>query len=145
MPQARGTDGTVDDLPVYIRAAFGHDRSWMAEGLCHPRNKPKVNAVAWKISRGETRIVDGQRYIGERCEAQVMPVCRECPQQWLCARYAIETDVRTGTWAVPFDYIRWLKFQPDALSIIDHARVNEVTVENAIRVIQGLRATSTTR
>lgn len=111
----------------------------MTLGLCHPRNKPEVSAVAWKISRGETRIVDGHRYVGETCEWHVMPICRVCPQQWLCARYAVETDVRTGTWGVPYDDIRWLKKQPDAVSIIDHARVQSITIETAIRAVRAVR------
>lgn len=95
--------------------------------------------MSWKISRGEIRVVDGHRYVGETCEQHVMPICRVCPQQWLCTRYAVETDVRTGTWGITYEQISWLKKQTDALSIIDHAKVRGRTVEEAVRIARTVR------
>lgn len=136
----RGTDGTEDDLPTYIRRAFGKDRTWMVEGSCHPRNRPsEITEMAWKVPYGETRIVDGVKYEGERMERIALPICANCPQQWLCTRWAIEVDERTGTWGVGYGQLRWLKKQPDALNIIDTARVNLVTVQRAVQKVRELR------
>lgn len=65
-----------------------------------------------------------------------MIICRTCPQQWLCTRHAVETDVRTGTWGVPYEDINWLKNRKDGLNIIDHARANEITVEHAVALVR---------
>lgn len=127
-------DGSTDDFPVYIKAAFGHDRSWMKEGLCHPTNKPD-DPMYWIVSGEEKIWRNGKLYKGGLCEAQAMSVCRRCPQQWLCARYAVETGVSTGTWGVPYEDIKWLIKRKDGLNIIDHARANEITVEHAVQLV----------
>lgn len=128
-------DGSTDDFPVYVKAAFGHDRSWMVEGLCHPSNNT-TDPMFWIISGEEKVKRDGHIYRGSTCEAAAMELCRRCPQQWLCARYAVETDVRTCTWGVPYEDIQWLKNRKDGLNIIDHARANEITVEKAVHLVR---------
>lgn len=107
----------------------------MKKGLCHPSNKPD-DPMVWIISGDERTWHNGVYYKGEHCERAAMEVCRICPQQWLCSRYAVETDVRTGTWGVPLRDINWLKKRKDGLSIIDHARVNEITVEQAVHLVR---------
>lgn len=136
----RSTDGTEDDLPTYIRKAFGHDRSWMREGLCHPLNRdPRLPHMTWMVPWGEVRIVDGVRYEGAEMESLALPICAQCPQQWLCARWAIEVDERTGTWGIPFKLLQWLKRQPDNLTIVDNARVHQVTVQRAVQLVRDVR------
>lgn len=92
--------------------------------------------MVWIVSGDERTWHEGSYYRGESCEGEAMTYCRVCPQQWLCARYAVETDVRTGTWGVPLRDISWLKKRKDGLNIIDHARVNEVTVEQAVMLVK---------
>lgn len=128
-------DGSTDDFPVYVKAAFGHDRSWMVEGLCHPTKKP-ADPHIWVISGEEKSWHQGKLYRGSVCETEAMIICRTCPQQWLCTRHAVETDVRTGTWGVPYEDINWLKNRKDGLNIIDHARANEITVEHAVALVR---------
>lgn len=92
--------------------------------------------MAWAVPKGETRVVDFIRYVGEDMERIAVPICHSCAQQWLCARWAIEVDERTGTWAMPYERLKWLKRQTDALAIIDSARVNEIPVDTAVQVIR---------
>lgn len=140
MPFQRTTDGTEDDLPTYIRRAFGHDRSWMAEGSCAPHLRPRSTSHAtWAVAHGETRLIDGVTYNGAVEEARALLVCMECPQQWLCGRWAVEVEEDAGTWAMPLRLLRWLKRQPDATSVIDHARVNDVPVQIAVSLVYEVR------
>lgn len=136
----RSTDGTEDDLPTYIRKAFGHSRVWMDDAACHPLIRdPELSHMTWMVPFGETRVVDGVRYSGEMMESIALPICHECPQQWLCTRWAIEVDERTGTWGLPFKQLLWLKKQPDALSIVDTARVHNIPIQKAVRIVRDVR------
>lgn len=136
----RSTDGTEDDLPTYIRKAFGHDRTWMQDAACHPLIRdPELPHMTWMVPSGEVRIVGGVRYAGEEMEALALPICHECSQQWLCARWAVEVDERTGTWSIPFKQLQWLKKQEDALSIVDTARVHNVPVQRAVQIVRDVR------
>lgn len=140
MPFRRGTDGSEDDLPEYIRRAFGHDRTWMVDGLCHPTRRPShMTSHTWALIRGERREIDGAVWNGDNCEATALRICEQCPAQWLCTRWAILVDERTGTWGLAFTDLRWLKKQPDAENIVDVARVNDVPVQVAVRMVRAHR------
>lgn len=140
MPQTRSTDGTEDDLPTYIRKAFGHDRTWMSDGACHPSHRdPEVPQMAWKVPAGETRVVDGVKYVGEIMEKVALRVCDHCPQQWLCTRWAVDVDERTGTWGVSYKNLVWLKKQTDNVQIIDTARIHNIPIQQALKIVRELR------
>lgn len=140
MPNVRGTDGTEDDLPTYIRKAFGRDRSWMYEGLCHVSQRPPgTPALAWVIPAGEHRVIDGVEHNGDVMQAIALPICDKCPQQWLCTRWAVDVDERTGTWGIAYKQLVWLKKQPDATTIVDAARVNAIPIQYAVKKVRDYR------
>lgn len=95
--------------------------------------------MAWLVPYGETLAVDGRKYNGAVMEGKAMPLCRVCPQQWNCARWAIEVDEPIGTWGIPYSLLRWLKKQPDSLMIVDSAAAQHVTVEAHVLTIKARR------
>lgn len=112
----------------------------MDRGSCRPDRRPDgTSYVTWVVTHGETRRIDGQTYDGATQEAKALRVCRDCPQQWLCGRWAVEVEEDAGTWAMPLKMLRWLRRQPDAESIIDHARVNDIAVQDAVELVHDVR------
>lgn len=140
MPFVRGFGGTEEDFPLYVRRARDRDRSWMLQGLCAPHNRPRdVPHVAWVVPYGETLQVNGHRYHGAVMESKAMPLCRVCPQQWSCTRWAIEVDEPTGTWGIPYKLLHWLKRQPDSLMIVDTAAASSTPVEVHVLSVKSRR------
>lgn len=112
----------------------------MAQGLCAPEHRPKdVPSIAWVIPAGETLVVQGHRYTGTVMEAKALPLCRICPQQWSCTRWAIEVDEPTGTWGIAYSLLKWLKKQPDSLMIVDSAAARHATVETHVLGVKSHR------
>ena len=140
MPFVRSYAGTDEDWPAYVLRARGRDRSWMSQGSCSPENRSwSVGKMTWMVPRGETRVVDGVKYVGDEQERIALKICGTCPMQWQCARWAVEVQEASGTWAMPLNSLRWMLKQDDALLIVDNARVNEIPVARAVEVVRGYR------
>lgn len=87
--------GDESGYPGYIRAAFGVDAEWKEEGHCTRQHRNGSLFWWWQIGPGEYRAGhSGKKWIG-----MAEMICRGCPVQWDCFRYAIEVD-EYYTWAI---------------------------------------------
>ena len=129
----RGPITASDDFPTYILKVLGRDWSWMEHGAC--RGHELARKKAWTCLPGdEVNGIEG----GDLIKAALL-VCRICPQQYLCALWAVEVEEESGTWAMPHNDLLWLIRQPDAEGIIHEARVKGLAVQDHVRQTQRLR------
>lgn len=132
MTRHRTADGELD-LGDLISAALELDRGWTVRASClswSGDNKPSP----WQVDK--TQAVDGVR--GSELIKMALMVCRTCPAQYDCTRYAVQGQMRAGTWAMGIANLRWLQTRPDAADITDAAEKSGTPMED---VVQSLRST----
>lgn len=117
-----------------MRGAQGQSRSWTEDARC--RRNPNVPQFAWTVMESDS----GPLLLDRPAEtwiAMALLVCRACPAQYDCARFAIAADERFGTWAMPLDHLKRLKQSPWKERIIDVAEdlgtPVQVAVESALK------------
>jgi hypothetical protein len=128
----------MDAFPSYVRAAYGLDRSWVAEALCTTMGGDLRRA--WVVSP-EQRITLGDKTIrGENLIAAALGVCVGCPAQWACATYAVRSMADAGTWGMHIDDLRWLRRQPDAIPMIEVCEEVHEPVQSGIKNLRSIRS-----
>jgi hypothetical protein len=131
----RSTDAGIDELPLYIRRAFGVSREWMARSLCRDRRSGVV-AKAWTIEETESLDIGGSVHAGRKLVQMALEVCARCPVQWECTEYAIETDACAGTWGVRLSDVRFLSRRPLWKSELRAARREGVPVQTLASLLR---------
>lgn len=87
--------------PSYVTSIIGQDLTWMVDAACR-RPGNIVHAVAWTGTPGSQ--VPNRGGDLDLVRERALSVCRVCPVQWDCARFAIETgDVWNVCAVVPSD------------------------------------------
>lgn len=125
-----GTDGSIDDLGILITAMYGLDQSWMKRGSCFEWGKSKPRQpTPWQVVPG--RLYNGIPG-GELVQFAAL-MCRSCPAQWDCARFAVEGKMMAGTWSMPITELRWMQKQEGATDLIEDARKGNKPVQVAVR------------
>lgn len=111
----RTPDGELD-LGDLITAAIGLDRSWVSHAAClawtHD-DKP----TPWQVDKSQ--VIDGVR--GSEMIKMALMVCATCQAQYDCARYAVQGQMRAGTWAMGITNLSWLQNTVDPLTLIEIA------------------------
>lgn len=131
MPRsALGKDGQTDDLPIHMRRARGQDRSWVTQSRCRvpgvlgdltsfaqtSDDELFARRHAWTIDASEGAVViAGRKLDAAQVEQACVTICRSCPVQGDCIRYAVNVVERAGTWAAPLRLVLWLQRHPDQL------------------------------
>lgn len=114
MTRHRTPDGELD-LGDLITAAFGLDRTWVADASCRAwiaDDDPKP--TPWQVNKSQN--VNGVR--GSEMIKMALMVCHSCVAQYDCARFAVEGKMQAGTWAMGITNLVWLADQPDWAEII---------------------------
>jgi hypothetical protein len=133
MPAPRSLDAGTDRLPKSMRSAQGQKLDWKAEARCRPSNRPGLPDFAWTVVESDS----GPLLLGRDAETWIemaLMICRSCPAQYDCARFALATDERFGTWAMPLEDLKLLKKQRGRDRILDIAEANGMPVQEAVAV-----------
>lgn len=121
-------------LEDYTTSVAYLDDSWRKLSACRGAS-PEI-VTMFTSTEDERFEFAGHKFSG--LDAQIYLVeayCHTCPVQWECARHAIlveEGKRTTGAWAMTKRDRGWLGRQPDALSIIDVAKLEDVPVHQAV-------------
>lgn len=138
MPRANSfDDDEFDTFPIHVRLAFGADRAPLNDGYC--RTREGVIREAWTVTPSETLIIGGSRYEGRTLIRMALELCRICPVQWECTRFALATAHHHtyiwGTWGTDQTSLRWLKKQKEVgLAIVDVADSTSTPVQVAVKL-----------
>jgi hypothetical protein len=131
MPRRRSLDDQWDAWPKHIASAVGASRDWMAQGKCRAI-QGRIARRPWTAHRNDVIHVGRWTYRGEELIAYALLICRNCPVQWDCARFAMTTWENWGTWAMKKSEATWLHAQPDHPALIDKAQEDGVPVQIAV-------------
>jgi len=126
-------DSGTSALPKSMLAAQGQRLGWKDQAKC--RSATGVPLQAWKIDRKDR----GDNLAGRPAQAWIslaLAICETCPVQWDCTRFALAVGERWHTWGVDIDDLRWLKDRDDAVTIIEWAERQGVSVQVAVRRVQ---------
>jgi hypothetical protein len=137
MPFRRTTDGSVDDLPRYVRAGFGLDLSWKKNAKC--KTQTGLTGKAWTTTAAETITVGDEKLPGRKLIQMAVMVCRTCPVQWECARYAIKSEAEIGTWGTEIAKIKMLGAQHNYNELLDAAQECDIPVDDMAKQIQSAK------
>lgn len=119
--------------PLYIRAAFGEDRSWMEGAACKPSgNISSDNRWWWTCDPG--RYYHGIR--GSKWIEMAEMICSTCPVQYKCVRWAIDVN-EFFTWGVSEENRRALRRMPDLDARLEEAEAAGVSVLALVRSVKG--------
>lgn len=137
---ASGTDGTLDDLGVLITAGMFLDRDWMSRGKCRQwvyKDDPEKlihRPSPWHVANKGVEVA-GEMVSGQELVKVALLICFSCPVQWDCARYAVEGQMKGGTWSMRITALRDLQNAgPEvAFALIDRARAEGVPMQVAVR------------
>jgi len=113
-----------------MRGAQGQSRHWTERARC--RRNPNIPQFAWTVMESDS----GPLLLDHEAEtwiAMALMVCRNCPAQYDCARFAIAADEKWGTWAMPLEDLKRLKKDPWAARTIDVAEELGTPVQVAVR------------
>ena len=132
---------SVDDsfamLPLYIASAMGVNRDWVLDARCRPAGPAgRDDRGPWVIASNETIHVGGSRYDGKTLIAYALLVCANCPAQWDCTTFAVQTMPNWGTWGCDITDLRWLanrRRKERATEVLEAARFSGTPVQVAIR------------
>lgn len=106
----------------------------MVQGYC--RHDDGHTNVAWQVTPAETVWVGGAKYRGAELIAYAEAVCELCPVQWHCARFAVTTEAKLGTWGASHDSLDTLVERlgrAGALEFIAAADSDDIPVQVAIK------------
>jgi len=134
MPFRRTTDGSVDDLPRYVRAGFGLDLTWKEHAKC--RTQTGLTGKAWTTTSSETVNVGDERIPGRKLIQMAVMICRTCPVQWECTRYAIKSEAEIGTWGTEISKVKFLASRNNYEQLLDAAKNYDVPVDDMARELQ---------
>jgi len=105
--------------PPYLRAALGLSRDWIISAAC--RGTPEASRRYWDAEPQ-----------GQGCKPHAARIarefCRNCPAQWDCVIYAIESYSDYGTWAVHAPDRKLLKAQEDWKALVEAARAEGISI-----------------
>lgn len=132
MPFRRTTDGSVDDLPRYVRAGFGLDLSWKKEAKC--KTETGLAGKAWTTTSTETVTIGDERIPGRKLIQMAVMICRTCPVQWECARYAIKSEAEIGTWGSEISKIKTFGARHNYDDLLDMAKDADIPVDDLVRM-----------
>lgn len=137
MPFRRTTDGSVDDLPRYVRAGFGLDLNWKEHAKC--RTQVGLTGKAWTTTSSETVTVGSERIPGRKVIQMAVLICRTCPVQWDCTRYAIKSEAEIGTWGTEISKVKFLRSKPNYNELLDAAKNFDIPVDDMVKELQSNR------
>lgn len=137
MPFRRTTDGSVDDLPRYVRAGFGLDLTWKEKAKC--RKDTDIPGRAWTVTSAESVTIGGERIPGRKLIQMAVMVCRTCPAQWSCAKYAIKSEAEIGTWGTEIANIKMLATMPNYEALLEAAENLDISVDEMVRKLPRAR------
>lgn len=122
------------DLSAYVDSIAFLNDEWRKLSACRGASTEIVRMFT--CTEDETFEFAGRRFTGLDAQTYLVEAyCQTCPVQWECARHAIvveEGQRTTGAWAMTKRDRGWLARQPDGLSIIDAAKVDDVPVHVAV-------------
>lgn len=140
MSRANTADGDVDELGVLLAAALGLDRGWTKRAACRgwryddDPDGAMMRPSPWHLAPGDVDPANRERTAYEMVKVALM-ICHGCPVQWDCARYAIEGQMRAGTWAMPISVLRSMSRPANierSLAQIDAAEAEGFPVQVAV-------------
>lgn len=122
---------TYDSPLSLLEAVYGLDRSWWARAACHGWIKNDWAPTPWTVSTSDTDMN------GIKCHKLVdlaLLICSGCTAQYDCARYAVDGQIRAGTWSMRIKLLtEFLQKQPDAIELIDQAEAEGAVVQVFVR------------
>ena len=132
---------SVDDsfavLPLYIASAMGVNRDWVKQARCLPSGPDgRDSRGPWVVASNETITMGGSRYDGKTLIAYALLVCANCPAQWDCTTFALQTMPNWGTWGCDITDLRWLNGRGRrsmSTDILEDARQVGTPVQVAVR------------
>jgi hypothetical protein len=134
-------DQTGQSLADYVRTITERDGKWRLRAHCRGASSQVVEMFT--CLEDEDFEILGRHVTGFDVQTYLVEAyCHLCEVQWECAREAVVFEEReggdrsTGAWAMTRRDRRWLAKQPDALGIIDRAKVDGVPVSVAIADIR---------
>jgi hypothetical protein len=137
MPAQRSLDSGTGVLPVHMRKAQGIDRSWVEDARCR-KNTDGVPGFAWTVVKTDR----GPLLQGRPAEAWItmaVSICKACPVQYDCARFAVQVDERYGTWSMDIRDLSWLKGRDNWNAIVDAAESTSTPIATAVQVLVARR------
>jgi hypothetical protein len=142
----------MEALPVYIRRAHGHDRTWREQAQCakpnvvtewlgqpplRERDEEIQRRRVWNIDTTGPREVQllGIKVEAAEVEALACLICNSCPAQYDCAIYAIKARESAGTWAMRNDWLRVLQArgEDEAIAFVEQARTDGVKIQGRVK------------
>lgn len=100
-----------EGLGKLVRAAEGLDRSWMPEGSCrnYPGGKDENGWTWWMAQTCAGKPKNTRdRLLHEAAKAALL-VCGNCPVQWRCVDYGVESMSITGIYGVDTQNMAFLQ------------------------------------
>lgn len=115
---------------------MGVNRDWMKQAHCAPKDKPRDTRGPWLVAKGDDVKIGDATYSGSTLIEYALLVCKNCPAQWECARFAVKTWPNWGTWACDISDLKWLTKQRPGFSIqlIKTAEATGTPVQVAVKV-----------
>jgi hypothetical protein len=120
----------------YVRRITQRDETWRVDAAC--RNSSAEVVTMFTCTEDEEFIRNGALIAGVVVQRYLVDTfCHGCAVQWECAHTGLVEEAEagdrsTGAWAMIRSDRRWLFKQPDALGIIDHAKLNNIPVHEAV-------------
>lgn len=132
-------------LLTYFDQAANGDKSFFDRGLCRPGkrvNEPGRTVPDWcadfydETPKGPRR---ADRALGQLAAEAALVVCANCPVQYDCAQYGVDTEARGVLHGVRQSSMEWLQRQPHNRALLASGRESGVSVEAHVLRLRGDR------
>ena len=116
---------------MLIAAAVGLDRSWTERAACLGwATQAPGRPTPWQVGPG--RRAAGSDVSNSELVKLALLICRGCPVQYDCARYAVEGMMLAGTWGMPLTALEWLRKQDDWEELVEFAETVGAPIQDVV-------------